>query len=140
MNFPELSIKQIRNMVIGAVSAVLIFSFWPIKSVPTGSRGVVTQFGAIKGIEAEGAVFLAPWQKMALFSVRAESANVDNAEGSTSDQQPVKVSMTVRYNIASNRVADVYEQYSHDGDLSSYVQTATQEVFKAITAKYTDPN
>jgi regulator of protease activity HflC (stomatin/prohibitin superfamily) len=34
----------------------------------------------------------------------------------------------------------VYEKYSHDGNLSSYVQTATAEVFKAVTAKYTAPD
>jgi regulator of protease activity HflC (stomatin/prohibitin superfamily) len=131
--------KRSKRIGVAILAAVLAFAFWPIHSVPTGSRGVITQFGAIKGIEPEGAVILAPWQKMALFSVRAESANIDGAQGSTSDQQPVTVSMTVRYSIATNRVADVYEQYSHDGDLSSYVQTATQEVFKAITAKYTAP-
>jgi len=37
-------------------------------------------------------------------------------------------------------VAEVYEKYSHDGDLSSYVQTATMEVFKAVTAEYTAPD
>ena len=135
----SINIKSPKRLVLAALAAVVAIVYWPIHSVPTGSRGVVTQFGAIKGIEGEGAVFLFPWEKMALFSVRAESASVDGAEGSTSDTQPVKVSMTVRYNIASNRVADVYEQYSHDGDLSSYVQTASQEVFKAVTAKYTAP-
>ena len=28
-------------------------------------------------------------------------------------------------------------KYSHDGNLNNYVQTATQEVFKAVTVKYT---
>lgn len=51
-----------------------------------------------------------------------------------------KVIMTVRYSISVNRVAEVYEKYSHDGDLSSYVQTATQEAFKAVTARYTAPD
>jgi regulator of protease activity HflC (stomatin/prohibitin superfamily) len=37
-------------------------------------------------------------------------------------------------------VAEVFEKYSHDGDLSSYVQTASQEIFKAVTAKYTAPD
>jgi regulator of protease activity HflC (stomatin/prohibitin superfamily) len=132
--------KRAKLQLAGAIIAgILAIAYWPIHSVPTGSRGVITEFGAITGIKGEGGVLLWPWQKLNLFSVRAETANVDGAEGSTSDQQPVKVSMTVRYNIASNRVSDVFEQYSHDGDLSSYVQTATQEVFKAITAKYTAP-
>jgi prohibitin 2 len=129
-----------RKVAIGVIAAILLLIFWPFRSVPTGSRGVITQFGAIKGIQDEGLVLLAPWEKLALFSVRAEEAKIEDADGSTSDTQPVKVSMTVRYSIAVARVAEVYEKYSHDGDLSSYVQTATQEVFKAVTARYTAPD
>jgi len=39
-----------------------------------------------------------------------------------------------------DKVAEVFEKYSHTGNLSSYVQTATQEVFKAVTARYTAPD
>ncbi|MBS1208354.1 MAG: band 7 protein [Proteobacteria bacterium] len=129
----------LRDTGIGL--AVLLLLLWvnPFKTVPTGTRGVITQFGAIKGIEPEGLVFLPPWQKLAVFNIRAEEATIEHAEGSTSDTQPVKVSMTVRYSIATDRVAEVYEKYSHDGNLSSYVQTATQEIFKAVTARYTAP-
>ena len=123
---------------IGAV--ILLALLWPFYSVPTGSRGVVTQFGKIVGIEGEGLAVLPPWRKLSNFSIRAERADIENAEGSTSDTQPVKVSMTVRYSIATDRVAEVFEKYSHDGNLSSYVQTATQEIFKAVTAKYTAPD
>ncbi len=132
--------RLIRNVVILIVVALLLAMFWPFRTVPTGSRGVLTQFGAIKQIEPEGLVIVAPWQRLALFSIRAEQAQIDNADGSTSDTQPVKVSLTVRYSISPDRVSEVYEKYSHDGDLSSYVQTATQEVFKAVTARYTAPD
>lgn len=124
-------------MIASIIAAIIL---WPFYSVPTGSRGVVTQFGKIVGIEGEGLAVLPPWQKLNNFSIRAERADIEGAEGSTSDTQPVKVSMTVRYSIATDRVAEVYEKYSHDGDLSSYVQTATQEVFKAVTARYTAPD
>ena len=131
--------------IIGRAAAVvgvllLIYVLWPFYSVPTGSRGVVTQFGKIVGIESEGLAVLPPWQKLSNFSIRAERADIENAEGSTSDTQPVKVSMTVRYSIATDRVSEVFEKYSHDGNLSSYVQTATQEIFKAVTAKYSAPD
>ena len=53
---------------------------------------------------------LPPWQKLHNFSIRAEKADIENAEGSTSDTQPVKVSMTVRYSIATDRVAEVFEK------------------------------
>jgi len=124
-----------------AIVALLTF-LWiqPIKNVPTGSRGVITVGGKIKGIESEGFLLVAPWQSLNIFNIRAEEATIENAEGSTSDTQPVKVSLTVRYSILPDKVSDVFEKYSKDGDLSSYVQTATQEVFKAVTAKYTAPD
>lgn len=130
----------VRDAIIALVLLIILLSFWPFRTVPTGSRGVITQFGAIKGIQNEGLVILAPWEKLALFSVRAETATIDKASGSTSDTQPVDVDLTVRYSISLSKVAEVYEKYSHDGDLSSYVQTATQESFKAVTAQYTAPD
>lgn len=130
----------IRDIVIVIVALIALCILNPFNSVPTGSRGVVTQFGKIVRIENEGLALLPPWQKLSIFSIRAEEAKIDNADGSTSDTQPVHVSLTVRYSIATDRVADVYEKYSHNGDLSSYVQTATQEAFKAVTAQYTAPD
>ena len=129
-----------RWIVIVVVIALLFSAFWPFRSVPTGSRGVLTQFGAIKGIESEGLVIVPPWQTLNLFSIRAEAAHIDKATGSTSDTQPVDTDLTVRYSIMPDRVSEVYEKYSHNGDLQSYVQTATQEVFKAVTAKYNAPD
>jgi prohibitin 2 len=143
MQLPPQVITQtpwLRRIGIVLIAIAAIAILWPFYSVPTGSRGVITQFGRIVGIEGEGLAVLPPWQKLYNFSIRAEKADIENAEGSTSDTQPVKVSMTVRYSIATDKVAEVFEKYSHDGDLSSYVQTATQEVFKAVTARYTAPD
>jgi prohibitin 2 len=131
---------MIRDGVILLAAVILLAKLWPFYSVPTGSRGVVTQFGKIVGIEQEGLAVLPPWQNLTLFSIRAEEANIDNASGSTSDTQPVSVSLTVRYSISPDKVSEVYEKYSHNGDLSSYVQTATHEIFKAVTAKYSAPD
>jgi prohibitin 2 len=128
-----------RGVIAVAVLLVLVW-IWPIRTVPTGSRGVITVGGAIRGLQNEGFTLIAPWQKLDVFSIRAEQADIENAEGSTSDTQPVKVSLTVRYSIAPERVTEVYEKYSHDGNLSNYVQTATQEVFKAVTARYSAPD
>lgn len=132
--------KVARDAAIGVVSLIVLVICWPFYSVPTGSRGVITQFGRIVGIEGEGLAVLPPWQKLSVFSIRSETADVENAEGSTNDTQPVHVSMTVRYSIATDKVSEVFEKYSHDGNLQSYVQTATQEIFKAVTAKYNAPD
>ena len=140
MNLTFITPKVIKFTVITIAALIVTDIIWPFSTVPTGNRGVVTTFGKITGIEDEGLVVLAPWKKLTVFSVRAEQADVKDAEGSTSDTQPVKVSMTVRYSISPDKVAEVYEKYSHNGDLSSYVQTATAEVFKATTAKYSAPD
>lgn len=142
MGMPEVTmpVRPVKKIGIAVVALISFAVLWPFYSVPTGSRGVVTQFGRIVGVEGEGLAILPPWQKLWNFSIRAEKADIEGAEGSTSDTQPVKVSMTVRYSIATDKVAEVFEKYSHDGDLSSYVQTATQEIFKAVTAKYTAPD
>jgi len=123
---------------LGAV-IVLILALNVFHTVPTGYRGVVTQFGKIVGVESEGLVVLFPWQTLTNFNVRSETTDVPKAQGSTSDQQPVDVALTVRYSIQTDKVAEVFEKYSRNGDLSSYVDTATQEVFKAVTAKYNAP-
>src|SRR3979409_796087 len=106
MQISEVSVpgSTVRRIVIGVVSLIVIAILWPFYSVPTGSRGVVTQFGRIVGIENEGLAVLPPWQKLANFSIRAEQANIDNAGGSTSDTQPVSVSLTVRYSIMTDKV------------------------------------
>lgn len=128
------------DVVIGVFSLIMLSTCWPFYSVPTGSRGVVTQFGRIVGIEPEGLAILPPWQKLSLFSIRAEQANIDNAPGATKDTQPVHTSLTVRYSILPDKVSEVFEKYSHNGDLASYVQTGTMEVFKAVTAQYDAPD
>lgn len=135
-----LSISSLKTALITFISLILLMVYWPLKTVPTGSRGVITVGGAIRGVEGEGFTLVMPWQRLNIFSTRAEEAAVENAEGSTSDTQPVKVSITVRYSIQLDKVTEVFEKYSHDGNLQSYVQTATQEVLKAVTAKYTAPD
>ena len=130
----------VASIALAVVVLIVAVAIWPIRSVPTGSRGVITVGGAIRGIESEGFVFVWPWQALSLFNIRAESAAVEGADGSTSDTQPVKVSLTVRYSILPDKVSEVFEKFSHDGDLQSYVQTATQEVFKSVTARYTAPD
>jgi prohibitin 2 len=132
--------KIVVDAIIAVVLLILTVTFWPLRTVPTGHRGVITVGGAIKGIEAEGFTLVAPWQNLSIFNVRAEQADVEKAEGATSDTQPVSVSLTVRYSISPDKVAEVFEKYSRDGNLDSYVSTATHEVFKAVTARYTAPD
>lgn len=136
---PNITPRLIVKGVIALAVLITIFVLWPLRSVPTGSRGVITVGGAIRGIEAEGYTLLAPWQNLTLFSIRAEQTDITNASGATSDTQPVTTNLTVRYSISPDKVAEVFEKYSHNGDLTNYIFTATLETFKAVTARYTAP-
>lgn len=127
----------IRDVALALVALILLMWLWPFSSVPTGSQGVVTQFGKIKRIEGEGLVLTTPFERLHVFNVRTTATQVDGAQGSTADTQPVNVSLVVRYKIRPAKIAKIFEEYTHDGDLSSYVMSATQETFKAVTAKYT---
>lgn len=127
-------------IILAAVILMVVLWLSPFRTVPTGFRGVVTQFGRILSVEPEGLAIIWPWQRLDIFNIRAEQADIDKAEGSTSDTQPVEVSLTVRYAIQPDKVAEVFEKYSRNGDLLNYVQTATQEVFKAVTARYNAPD
>lgn len=133
-------VKIAVDVVITLMVIILLFAYWPLRTVPTGSRAVITMGGAIRGIEGEGFTLIAPWQKLDIFNIRAEQADIKDAQGATSDTQPVTTSMVVRYSIAPDKVAEVFEKYSHDGNLDSYITTATLETFKAVTAKYTAPD
>src|SRR5262245_57811397 len=73
----------LRRLAIIASALLALYILWPFYSVPTGSRGVVTQFGAIVGIEGEGLAILPPWRKLSNFSIRAEQADIEDADGST---------------------------------------------------------
>jgi prohibitin 2 len=102
----------IRDAAVALGALVLIMIVWPFYSVPAGSRGVITRFGKIVGIEPEGLAVLPPWQKLTLFSIRSEQADIENAAGATNDTQPVTVSLTVRYSISPDKVAEVFEKYA----------------------------
>jgi prohibitin 2 len=128
--------KAIKHAAIGIALLTTALVLNPFHTVPTGSRGVVTQFGKIINIEDEGLAVLPPWRKLQNFSIRAEQVDIQSAEGATSDTQPVHVNMTVRYSVQPDKVAEVYEKYSHTGDLSNYVFTAAAEGFKSVTAQY----
>ena len=50
----RLGARQVKWIAAAIALVVVLVLVWPFYSVPTGSRGVVTQFGRIVGIENEG--------------------------------------------------------------------------------------
>jgi prohibitin 2 len=115
---------------------MLLFAFLPFTQVPAGSRGIVTAYGDVRSVRSEGLQWHWPWEKIQLISLRADSADVKKSEGGTKDSQPVYTDLTVRYEIKPESVQEVYVRFARDGNMDRYVETATQEAFKAVTARY----
>jgi prohibitin 2 len=133
--------KIVDGWAIARIVALLfvvtiVSANWPLRTVPTGYGGVITTMGKIVDTQGDGPAWVWPWQKLNVFNLRLERASINNAQGGTKDLQPVAVDMLVSYSIIPNRMAEVFEQYSRDGDLSANVQSATAEVFKAVTARF----
>jgi prohibitin 2 len=126
---------------IGALALAMVLIFlWPIRTVATGYQGVVTVGGNIRGIQPSGFVFLWPWETLYKFSVRAEAAEIKDADGGTVDTQSVKISLVVRYAITPDKVAHVFEWYSRDGDIDHLIHSAALDAVKVVTARYTAPD
>jgi len=131
-----LDLWAIARIVLLLIALMVVIANWPLRTVPTGYGGVITTMGKIVDTQGDGPAWVWPWQKLSIFNLRLERAPVKNAQGGTKDMQPVAVDMLVSYSIIPNRMAEVFEKYSRDGDLSANVQAATAEVFKAVTARY----
>jgi regulator of protease activity HflC (stomatin/prohibitin superfamily) len=121
------------------LALIVVMAYWPLRSVPSGHRAIITIGGKTTAVHHEGFMLLFPWEQMHLMNMRANSVEVKGAQGATADRQPVTVSMVPRYAITPGQEVMVYERFSKDGDLDPYVATATQEAFKAATAGFTAP-
>lgn len=127
--------KKAKLFVGGAFIACTILGAFNI--IPEGTRGIRLRNGEAIGTVSTGLQFKIPYiESIDTMSVMADSVAIDKSEGATRDTQPVHTNLVVRYHIDDSHVLNVYKEYSKVGDLDSYVETASQEAFKAVTARY----
>lgn len=130
------SLSRLVKLVVAFLIAVILIA-GSFTIVPEGHRGIKLRFSEAVATTQQGIQFKIPLiESIKPMSIMADSVEVKNAEGATKDTQPVHTSLVVRYHILDSRVQDVYREYSRDGDLDSYIATATAEAFKSVTAKY----
>jgi prohibitin 2 len=123
------------DAIIALVAAILLLGSWSV--VPEGSRGVRTRFSEAVSQTNQGLQFKIPLiESIHPVSVMADAVAAKDAEGSTSDTQPVHTTFVVRFHIRENAVLNVYKEYSRTGDIDNFVTTTSYEAFKAVTAKY----
>lgn len=129
-----------NKAVYAAVAAVLVLlllfplRFWVV--VPAGYRGVLLQFGAVKGVLGEGIHLRVPLvQRVDLFDVRIQKTETDAAAASR-DLQVVTSKIAVNYHADPEAVGRLYQTVGK-GYANTIIAPAVQETVKAVTARYT---
>ena len=107
-----------------------------IKTVPTGSTGIVTTFGRIENISLDAGIhFMAPWKKVVNMDNRTQKQSIEMPCFS-SDIQEVNVIYTVNYQINKANVQEIYRTIGKDY-FDTIVMPKALEAVKSVFAKYT---
>jgi regulator of protease activity HflC (stomatin/prohibitin superfamily) len=105
-------------------------------SVPAGYRGVLLNFGAVKGVMGEGVQFVIPFvQKVELMEVRTQKEEA-RAAAASKDLQNVSTTVAINYHLNPLQVGNLYKNVGLDF-ATRIIDPATQETVKAVVANYT---
>lgn len=118
--------------LLGLIICLLGF----IKTVPTGSTGIVTTFGRIENVSLDAGIhFMAPWKKVVNMDNRTQKQSIEMPCFS-SDIQEVNVIYTVNYQINKANAQEIYRTIGKDY-FDTIVMPKALEAVKSVFAKYT---
>jgi regulator of protease activity HflC (stomatin/prohibitin superfamily) len=135
--FPK---KIVAVVVAGVVSLIMLFA--SATTVSTGHRGIVTHFGKVQAeILDEGFHWVMPFiTSVYEMPIQIQKDPIETSAASK-DMQTIRGHIAVNWQIEAGMVSDIYQRI---GTLSVVVDNimvpAVNEVFKAITAKYSAEN
>lgn len=130
----------IKGLIMcGAVLALIIafilvpFSF---HTVDTGEVAVVKHFGEIREVKTAGVSYdLWITNKYVKYDTKVQNVEVGTAAYS-SDAQTMEVSMTIQYQIMSDKVVDIATQYGSLDVLQSRISSIAVEKTKSVLSSY----
>lgn len=107
-----------------------------IKTVPTGSTGIVTTFGRIENVSLDAGIhFMAPWKKVVNMDNRTQKQSIE-MQCFSSDIQEVSVIYTVNYQINKANAQEIYRTIGKEY-FDKIVMPKALEAVKSVFAKYT---
>jgi prohibitin 2 len=126
--------KIIGHIVI--VLILLVFIFGSFGTIPSGFRGVRTQFSKVEGIVQPGLYFKLPLiQHVVSMDVQTQKDTTD-ATAASSDLQNVTATVAINYHVEPQDVATIFQNIGEDY-ANRVIAPAIQEAIKATTANYT---
>jgi regulator of protease activity HflC (stomatin/prohibitin superfamily) len=123
------------------VAAVVVVVFLILSAsvviIGPGQRGVVINFGAVSDqVWGEGLHFKIPiYQRVEKMDVRVQKEQTD-AEAASKDLQDTRSTIAVNFNIIPDKAGWVFQHIGR-GYNERVIDPVTQEVVKAVTARYT---
>ncbi len=124
--------------IIGGILGFIVFVIilGSFTTISAGERGVKTRFGVVVGVLDPGLHFKTPLiEKVTKLDVQTQKEQTE-ADAASSDLQTVKATIAVNYNLAYEKVGDLYQRLGADYS-AKVIDPAIQEVVKAVTARYT---
>ncbi len=122
--------------IVIIVAAVIILALMSVYTVPAGSVGVVTRWGAVNRVVNPGLGVKWPIAEgIVMMSIRTLKDQVD-ATAASSDLQQVTSTIAVNYHLDGKYAVSVYQNVGTNYQ-DILVAPAIQNIFKATTAQYT---
>lgn len=121
--------------IIGVILIILAF----MRTVPTGSTGVVTTFGRVENYTLDAGIhWMAPWRSVIKMDNRTQKESLE-MNCFSSDIQEVSVVYTINYQINKENAQNIYRQIGTEY-FTTIVQPKALEAVKAVMAKYDASN
>lgn len=127
---------KINGHQLLSLLGIIICLLGCIKTVPTGSTGIVTTFGRIENISLDAGIhWMAPWKKVINMDNRTQKQSIE-MQCFSSDIQEVSVIYTVNYQINKANAQEIYRTIGTEY-FDKIVMPKALESVKAIFAQYT---
>ncbi len=134
---PKSSVRFIIPMRIASVLLILIGAAGSaIVLVPAGYRGVLLQFGAVKGVLTEGIHLVVPGiNTVEQLEVRTQKEQAE-ASAASRDLQTVQCTVALNYHVEPTGVGHLYQTVGSEYRFR-VIDPAVHESLKVVTARYT---
>ena len=127
------------SLLSGLFMGIVLCIVGCIKTVPTGSAGVVTTFGRVENYTLDAGVhFMAPWKKVVKMDNRTQKESL-SLSCFSSDIQEVSVVYTINYQIDKQNAQEIYRTIGTEYFVT-IVQPKALEAIKGVFAKYNAEN
>lgn len=129
-----------KGLVVGAVSLVIALVLFlilnPFVTVQSQELGVVTEFGAVKGVVGEGFHFINPFvTEVVKIDITKKALPVDELAYSK-DGQIIGAQVTVNYHVDPTQVEKVFREVRKEWE-GVYILPRTKDAIKDVLGDYT---